>query len=86
VAYKKNKASQTDSKVNYSFKKIFPWFIIWFLAASLLNTLGVFPVNSIHYINKIGKFMIVMALTAIGLNSDFKKMLKTGLNLLSWVL
>ena len=78
VAYKKKKAAKEDSKVNYSFKKIFPWFIIWFLVASLLNTLGVFSVSSVHYINIVGKFMIVMALTAIGLNSNFKKMLKTG--------
>jgi uncharacterized integral membrane protein (TIGR00698 family) len=78
MAYKKKKASKENPKVNYSLKKIFPWFIIWFLAASLLNTLGIFPAGSIQYINKIGKFMIVMALTAIGLNSDFKKMLKTG--------
>ena len=78
MAYKKKKAAKEDSKVNYSFKKIFPWFIIWFLVASLLNTLGVFPSYSIQYINIIGKFMIVMALTAIGLNSNFKKMLNTG--------
>jgi uncharacterized integral membrane protein (TIGR00698 family) len=78
VAYKKKKASMEDQEVNYSFKKIFPWFIIWFLVASLLNTIGIFPASSIPYINKIGKFMIVMALSAIGLNSDFKKMLKTG--------
>jgi uncharacterized integral membrane protein (TIGR00698 family) len=78
VAYKKKKASKEDSKVNYSFKKIFPWFIVWFLVSSLLNTIGIFPSNSIQYINATGKFMIVMALTAIGLNSDFKKMLKTG--------
>lgn len=78
MAYKKKKASKENPKVNYSFKKIFPWFIIWFLVASLLNTLGIFPADSIQYINKLGKFMIVMALTAIGLNSDFKKMLKTG--------
>lgn len=78
VAYKKKKDSNENSKVNFSFKKIFPWFILWFLVASLLNTIGLFSASNIHYINIIGKFMIVMALTAIGLNSDFKKMLKTG--------
>lgn len=78
VALKKKRESREDLKVNYSFKKIFPWFIIWFLTASLLNTLGVFPPESIPYFNSAGKFMIVMALSAIGLNSDFKKMLKTG--------
>lgn len=79
AAYKKKKASKVDTKVKFSFKKIFPWFILWFLVASLLNTIGLFSASSIHYINVIGKFMIVMALTAIGLNSDFKKMLKTGI-------
>jgi len=78
TAYKKKKESQMDSKVNYSFKKIFPWFIVWFLIASLLNTLGLFKGNSIIYINNLGKFMIVMALCAIGLNTDFKKMIKNG--------
>lgn len=78
MAYKKKKTAIDNSKVNYSFKKIFPWFILWFLIASLLNTIGVFPANSIRYINLLGKFMIVMALTAIGLKSDFKKMLNTG--------
>ena len=46
--------------------------------ASLLNTLGLFNGNSVKYINILGKFMIVMALSAVGLNSDFKKMIKTG--------
>lgn len=79
AAYKKKRESRENAVVNYSLKKIFPWFIVWFLVASLLNTLGVFPANSLTYIYSTGKFMIVMALSAIGLNSDFKKMLKTGI-------
>jgi uncharacterized integral membrane protein (TIGR00698 family) len=78
VAYQKKKESREDPKVNFNFKKIFPWFILWFLIASLLNTLGIFPEDSLPYIYSTGKFMIVMALSAIGLNSDFKKMIKTG--------
>jgi uncharacterized integral membrane protein (TIGR00698 family) len=90
TAYKKKKEAKKDSKVNYSFKKIFPWFIIWFLIASLLNTLGLFKGNSITYINTLGKFMIVMALSAIGLNTNFKKMIKNGikpilLGLIVWI-
>jgi uncharacterized integral membrane protein (TIGR00698 family) len=90
TAYKKKKESQKGSKVNYSFKKIFPWFIIWFLIASLLNTLGLFKGNSITVINILGKFMIVMALSAIGLNTNFKKMIKNGikpilLGLIVWI-
>jgi uncharacterized integral membrane protein (TIGR00698 family) len=78
TAYKKKKESEKNSNVNYNLKKIFPWFIIGFLFASLLNTIGLFKGNSLLYINTIGKFMIVMALSAIGLNTNFKEMMKNG--------
>lgn len=45
----------------------------------MLNTLGLFKGDTISYISSTGKFLIVMALTAVGLSADFKKMLKTGL-------
>lgn len=79
VAIQKKKESKQNKTVNFSFMRIFPWFILWFLIASLLNTLGLFNGNSVIYINTLGKFMIVMALCAVGLNSDFKKMIKTGI-------
>lgn len=78
VSIQKKKDAEDTGKVNYSLKKIFPWFILWFLIASLLNTLGLFNATAIKYINILGKFMIVMALSAVGLSADFKKMLKTG--------
>jgi uncharacterized integral membrane protein (TIGR00698 family) len=75
TARKKSKES-TD----FSFKKIFPWFILWFLVASLINTMGILPQELINNISRLGKFMIVMALSAVCLNANFKKMLKSGLN------
>ena len=79
TSYKKKKESTKDSKVNYNIKKIFPWFILGFLLASLLNTMGLFTGASIKYINLTAKFMIVMALSAIGLNTNFKAIIKNGL-------
>lgn len=79
TTYQKKKENKGNSSVKYKLSKIFPWFIIWFLVASLLNTLGLFSDNAIHFLNSLGKFMIIMALSAIGLNADFRKMLKTGL-------
>jgi uncharacterized membrane protein YadS len=78
VAYKKKKETKLNKEVDYNFFKIFPWFILWFFVASILNTIGIFKGDSIEYINIIGKFMIVMALSAIGLSSDFKAMIKSG--------
>ncbi len=79
VSIQKKKEANNNGKVNYSLKKIFPWFILWFLIASLLNTLGLFNTAAVSYINALAKFMIVMALSAVGLSADFKKMLKTGI-------
>jgi uncharacterized integral membrane protein (TIGR00698 family) len=78
TAYQKKKDNKDDLSVNYKLSKIFPWFIIWFLVASLLNTLGLFSDSTVHFLNVLGKFMIIMALSAIGINADFRKMLRTG--------
>ncbi|PYG89933.1 putative integral membrane protein (TIGR00698 family) [Ruminiclostridium sufflavum DSM 19573] len=76
--FKKKKAAKADETINYSFKKIFPWFIMGFLAASLLNTLGIFNQGVADFLSSAGKFMIVMALSAVGLSANFKDMMKTG--------
>ncbi len=76
---RKRKAAKQDDTVSYSFKRIFPWFITGFLASSLLNTLGVFNSSAVSFLSGTGKFFIVMALSAVGLNANFKEMLKTGL-------
>ncbi len=78
MALEKKKEAAKNQHVNFNFVKIFPWFILFFIVASMLNTLGLFKDNSLNYINNIGKFMIVMALSAIGLTSDLKKMIKAG--------
>ena len=78
-AIQKKKEAVKNQTVNYSFKKIFPWFVLWFIIASLLNTMGLFSPKAVTFINQLGKFMIVMALSAVGLSADFKKMLKTGI-------
>lgn len=78
IGIRKKREASRDSSVHFSFRKIFPWFILWFLVSSLLNTLGLFNAHAVSIINSTGKFMIVMALSAVGLNSDFRKMLKTG--------
>lgn len=79
MALIKKKEARKDDGVHYSLKKIFPWFILWFLVASLLNTMGIFQGQTVVVLNALGRFMIVMALAAIGLSADFKKMLKTGI-------
>ncbi|WP_274361731.1 YeiH family protein [Paenibacillus thermotolerans] len=78
VRMKRNKPENGGPSDSYSLAKVFPWFILWFLCASLLNTLGLFGDRFVALAGTAGKFMIVMALTGIGLSADFRKMLKTG--------
>jgi uncharacterized integral membrane protein (TIGR00698 family) len=59
--------------------KIFPWFILWFVVASIINTVGVLPDAVSHSLGSIGKFAIILAMSAIGLNTNIKTLLSNGL-------
>jgi len=64
---------------NYSIAKIFPWFVLGFVLTAILNTFLPIPDGVSSGLVQIGKFMIVMAMTAIGLNTNLKKLLTNGL-------
>ncbi len=71
---KREKAQQ----VNVSIKKIFPFFILYFLLASLITTLFDLPAVITDPIKACSKFFIIMAMSAIGLNTDIVKLIKSG--------
>ena len=64
---------------NFSIVKVFPWFVLGFLFTAVLNTFLPIPAEVSETLVQIGKFMIVMAMTAIGLNTNLKKLLTNGL-------
>ena len=76
----KKKANRTaqNEKINVNMKSIIPWFILGFLAMSLLNSVGVIPTAVSSVLKEISKFLMVAALAAIGLNTNFKEMKKAG--------
>lgn len=68
----------------------FPWFILGFLALSVLTTAGILHGTMLVHLKDAGKFLIIMALSAIGLKTDIRVMLATGykpmvLGLIVWV-
>lgn len=66
---------------NFSFKRAFPMFILWFIVASLITTIcTALGVNASVFtpLKTLSKFFIVMAMTAIGLNTDVVKLVKNG--------
>lgn len=81
--------SETNNTKKVSVKGIFPWFIVLFIImvgvrslSELLVSNGIFNSNMIlnisDIISNLSKFFMVMALGAIGLSTDFKKVSKSG--------
>lgn len=69
------------SESSFSLKKIFPFFILYFVLASILTTVCTsFGVDSSVFapFKTLSKFFIVLAMSAIGLNTDIIKLIKTG--------
>ena len=86
VVSAKIKQSEAGEKQNsvYSRKKvkissIFPWFILGFVALTMVNSTGVIPSEFGLLAKDISKFLMVAALAAIGLNTDITEMKKSGI-------
>ena len=77
--YQGRKAKQSGASV--SMGKIFPLFILGFIIASVITTIAQSLGVSAEFFapfKTLSKFMIVMAMAAIGLNTDIVKLVKTG--------
>ncbi len=72
-------AQTGELKATFSIKKIFPWFILGFLALSLVASFFTIPAAVVGTTKSISKFLMVSALAAIGLNTSFKDMKKEGI-------
>ena len=59
-------------------KKIFPFFILFFVLASVITTVFSLPAAVTDPIKTLSKFFIVMAMSAIGLNTNIVKLFKNG--------
>lgn len=58
--------------------KIVPWFILWFVAAAVLNTIGAVPAALHDAFSQAALFLIVVALTGVGLSADAKAIRAAG--------
>ncbi len=76
----KRKESRAAEYTKVNVWKLFPWFIAGFLALAAINSIGVIPAEISAFAKTISKFLMVAALGAIGLNTRFKDMKKSGIN------
>lgn len=63
----------------FSLRRIFPWFVLGFLAMSLAKTIGLFPVVVGEDLAGAGRFLIVVALAGVGMSADVKKIAAAGI-------
>ena len=63
---------------SFNLAKIFPVFILFFVLASVITTVFALPAEVTSPVKELSKFLIVMAMAAIGLNTDLVKLVRTG--------
>ena len=66
---------------SFSLKKVFPFFILFFILASVITTAAVsagVDAGAFQPLKELSKFLIIMAMGAIGLNTDLVKLVRTG--------
>lgn len=90
LAFYTSKKAAGSEKGSYSIVKIFPWFVLGFVAASIINTFLPMPAGMSSFLSQAGKFVIVMAMASIGLNTNLVKLVKNGakpilLGFICWV-
>ena len=68
-----------ESGTGFSLRRIFPMFVLYFVLACIVNTTGIIPAEISHGLGTLGKFAIVLAMSAIGLNTDLPSLVKNGL-------
>ena len=81
LAFLRAKQAKGTAGKSFSLKQIFPFFIIYFVLASVITTLVVnmgVSESVFKPIKELSKFFIVLAMAAIGLNTDVVKLVKTG--------
>ena len=74
-----NSGSEKELKANFKITKIFPWFILGFVAMSIITSLLPIPSAVVSGTKSVSKFLMVSALAAIGLNTSFVKLKKSGI-------
>lgn len=76
-----NNGGQKNKAGNFSFRRAFPMFILYFVIAAVITTVCIHfgvPAAAFSPLKELSKFMIIMAMAAIGLNSNVIKLIKSG--------
>lgn len=81
LALIRTKREKGEGSTKVSMKQVFPFFILFFIGASVITTVATaagVAADVFDPLKELSKFFIVMAMAAIGLNTNIVKLVKTG--------
>ncbi len=93
LAFVRTRKEKNGDGKSVPLKQIFPFFILYFIGASVITTIALSfgaPAEVFTPIKELSKFFIILAMAAIGLNTNIVKLVKTGgkpilLGFICWV-
>ncbi len=90
LSYSYSKKNKSEDDSSFNLLSIFPTFILFFLGAAITRSLFDIPVDILIILKQTSKFFIIMAMAAIGLNTNIVKLIKggakpIGLGLACWI-
>lgn len=71
-------AMESGERKKVDLNRIFPWFILVFLAVVALKSTGILPSVLVSRVSLVSKFAMVMALSAIGLKTSYRDVVQSG--------
>lgn len=72
------KKEKEISEPAISIQKVLPFFVLFFLLASIITTVFSLPAQVTDPLKNLSKFFIVLAMGAIGTNTDLVKLIRSG--------
>ena len=78
LAWRARGQSSAHAQASLRSGGIVPWFILWFIATSMLRTAGWVPAAALEGLHLAANMAMVLALAAIGLSANLQQMRATG--------
>lgn len=73
------KTQTANADYKFELTKAIPYFITGFIITTIINSLSFIPISITHFLAQSGKFLIIVAMVGIGLNTDLAKLLRNGI-------
>lgn len=73
-----NNQNSSNQSQSLNLAQVFPWFILGFVVMAIFNSIGWIPAAGAQILKTISKFLMVVALAAIGLKTNLTDMKEAG--------